>query len=329
MPTSRVRTIIESLKPAVSCARCARLVLEWRDLRQAEGVVDSESRFAGVVAREVGAKPKTAQRWVRWSRLGEDLLKAIEGTERDRLRELDDLTAAPPPAPSPPAPSKLFLWDGLMFIQRDVQKTLESMAANGFKVGMVLTDPPYGIDYTTARGQKVLGDDKAPLWCIEPLKRMLKPGGVMALWSNAEALYDWTTALSAAGLSMVVIPWDKIHPTMSGRECVIIASEGRPAHPPFSIRHLKVPNHDPRRGTHATPKPHEIMAPLIETYSMPGEYIVDPFAGLAPVGVAALRLGRGYIGAEMDTGPAAFAIAELRREWSSTRDVRATLRRAA
>jgi hypothetical protein len=47
-------------------------------------------------------------------------------------------------------------------------------------------------------------------------------------------------------------------------------------------------------------KPLDLMRAIIRDYSRPGDLIGDPTAGLATTGVAALTIGRRFIGAEMD-----------------------------
>ncbi len=51
---------------------------------------------------------------------------------------------------------------------------------------------------------------------------------------------------------------------------------------------------------HPTAKPVELMIKLIELFSDPDDIILDPFAGSGTTGVAALRLGRRFIGLEKD-----------------------------
>lgn len=53
-------------------------------------------------------------------------------------------------------------------------------------------------------------------------------------------------------------------------------------------------------AVHQTQKPVEILRPLIE-YSCPvGGLVVDPFGGSFSTGVAALQLGRRFVGFEVD-----------------------------
>jgi site-specific DNA-methyltransferase (adenine-specific) len=53
---------------------------------------------------------------------------------------------------------------------------------------------------------------------------------------------------------------------------------------------------------HPTQKPEGIIAPLIEFSCPPGDTVGDWFAGSGSVGVAALKLGRSYVGCEIDEG---------------------------
>src|SRR5260370_20598629 len=51
---------------------------------------------------------------------------------------------------------------------------------------------------------------------------------------------------------------------------------------------------------HPTQKPVPALAQLIRSFSLPGECVLDPFAGSGSTCAAALLTGRKYIGVEMD-----------------------------
>jgi site-specific DNA-methyltransferase (adenine-specific) len=72
---------------------------------------------------------------------------------------------------------------------------------------------------------------------------------------------------------------------------------------------------DPRTG-HQTQKPLALMELLVRLFSDNGQLILDPFAGSGTTGVAAIRLGRRFIGWEMN--PAYVEIA--RRRMSTARE---------
>lgn len=57
----------------------------------------------------------------------------------------------------------------------------------------------------------------------------------------------------------------------------------------------------PRKREHPNEKPLEIVAKLVDTHSNQGDLILDPFAGSGTTGVAAVRLGRQFVGIEVDS----------------------------
>jgi len=61
---------------------------------------------------------------------------------------------------------------------------------------------------------------------------------------------------------------------------------------------------------HPTQKPTDLMTAIIQDYLQPAYTIFDPFMGSGTTGVAAVQLGRNFIGCEID--PKYFAIAEKR-----------------
>lgn len=69
-------------------------------------------------------------------------------------------------------------------------------------------------------------------------------------------------------------------------------------------------NSPDRHGEHPTEKPISLMMEIVEKFTNLGDLILDPFMGSGSTGVAAVRLGRRFIGIEQD--PKYFAIAEER-----------------
>jgi site-specific DNA-methyltransferase (adenine-specific) len=62
---------------------------------------------------------------------------------------------------------------------------------------------------------------------------------------------------------------------------------------------------------HTTQKPEALMEALIRDFTDPGDLILDPFAGSGTTGVAAIRLGRRFIGWEKDPKYHAIALKRL------------------
>ena len=67
---------------------------------------------------------------------------------------------------------------------------------------------------------------------------------------------------------------------------------------------------DLSRKNHPSPKPIEYMRCVIRRFTEPGDVIFDPFMGSGTTGVAAVQLGRNFIGCEID--PTYYAVAEKR-----------------
>ena len=59
-------------------------------------------------------------------------------------------------------------------------------------------------------------------------------------------------------------------------------------------------NNAERTGLHPTEKPRKLMAAIIKDFTNPGQLICDPFMGSGTTGVAAVQLGRNFIGIEKD-----------------------------
>lgn len=55
-----------------------------------------------------------------------------------------------------------------------------------------------------------------------------------------------------------------------------------------------------RHGVHPTEKPRRLMAEIIGDFTQPEQVILDPFAGSGTTGVAAVQMGRKFIGIEKD-----------------------------
>jgi site-specific DNA-methyltransferase (adenine-specific) len=66
------------------------------------------------------------------------------------------------------------------------------------------------------------------------------------------------------------------------------------------------------RGGYPAEKPPEVAEVLINQSSSPGEIVADPFMGSASVGVAALRLGRRFLGNDLNAEAVAVAATRLR-----------------
>jgi DNA modification methylase len=75
-----------------------------------------------------------------------------------------------------------------------------------------------------------------------------------------------------------------------------------------------VNNNAPDKRFHEWGQGVDGMAALVERFALPGRVVLDPFCGGSATGVAALKLGRRYIGSDSDpdaVGVSAKRLAEL------------------
>lgn len=215
-------------------------------------------------------------------------------------------------------------------------------------VDAVITDPPYcsggqtmaertrptGAKYVNSGQVNCLpdfeGDFRDPrgflawasLWLAE-CHRVARPGGVLLSFIDWRMLPTLTDAVQVAGwVWQGIVVWDKTGGCRPQRgrfrsqaEYVVWASRGpmrTHEHPVVLPGVLQV---HPRAGAkhHQVGKPEPLMEQLVRIVP-PGGVVLDPFAGSATTGVAALRAGHRFIGAEMSAGYHQVAEARLAAE---------------
>lgn len=231
-------------------------------------------------------------------------------------------------------------------IEGDSLSVLQSLPSGC--VGAVITDPPYSSggftrgDRTVAAGSKYSraeenqqadfgGDNRdqrafgywCALWLSEALRASV-PGAPVVQFTDWRQLPTTTDALQAGGwVWRGVFVWDKgvaARPQMgrfrSAAEFGVWGSNG--PHPqleaigclPGVVSCPPVPNDD---REHLTQKPERVME-VVCAIAPPGSVILDPFCGSGSTGVAALRLGRRFIGVEQSPTYAAIARERLAAE---------------
>lgn len=173
----------------------------------------------------------------------------------------------------------------------DFQTVLADLDDNS--VDLVVTDPPYGDQYTHLYGELAK-------WA----SAKLKPGGSLIAYVGQGNLPDvtaemgphlrywWTLALmhKHGGQQLpgkwVMVEWKPlvwyVKGSRSGRLYVADRMSGS----------------KPRKELHEWAQGVDEVAYLIEQLSEPGNLVVDPFAGSGSFGYAAQQLGRHFIGAE-------------------------------
>jgi len=175
-------------------------------------------------------------------------------------------------------------------------------------IDLVLTDPPYICRYRARDGRTVANDDN-DRW-LRPaffeVYRVLKEGGFAISFYGWTAADKFISAWRSAGLRMVGHIVFRKHYASSQRflrythEQAYLLAKGRPVLPETTIPDvIDWPRYTGNR-LHPTEKPVEILRPLVETFSRPGDLILDPFCGSGSTLAAAHHSGRDYVGIELD-----------------------------
>lgn len=211
-------------------------------------------------------------------------------------------------------------------------------------VDHVITDPPYEAEAHTLqrRSKRGGGIYVAPVG-FDSMTESGRTDTALALarlsrgWTlvfcQAEAIYLWRRELENAGASwrrpMVWIKPDG-QPQLTGDrpgmgyESIAAAWAGTEKsswngggkHGVYTFGKSDVGG---QAHVHPTQKPVALMSTLIRDFTSPGDIILDPYCGSGSTGVAAVRMGRRFIGFELNAGYAATArrrLDEAREQFS-------------
>jgi site-specific DNA-methyltransferase (adenine-specific) len=187
----------------------------------------------------------------------------------------------------------------------DCIEVMREMPANS--VDFVLTDPPYLVNYRDRDGRSIQNDANAD-WLKPAMKeayRVLKQDRVAVMFYGWTKVDEFFAAWKDAGFQPVGhIVFRKTYTSKSRflsyqHEQAYLLAKGRP---PLPKQPLADVMDMPYSGNklHPTQKPVAALAPLVRSFTLPDELVLDPFAGSASSCAAALLTGRRYIGIEMD-----------------------------
>jgi adenine-specific DNA-methyltransferase len=185
-------------------------------------------------------------------------------------------------------------------------------------VDFALTDPPYITRYRDRHGRTLLNDDN-PAWLagsFREIHRVLRDDAYAVSfygWSKVDLFVGaWLDAGFRIGGHIVFRkPYVSQRALLSYRhEQAFLLVKGNPR-PPSDPPHDVIDWRYTGNKLHPTQKPVSALAPLIRSFSNPGDTVLDPFAGSASTLVAAHRLGRCSIGIELDPRHVATATARL------------------
>jgi site-specific DNA-methyltransferase (adenine-specific) len=163
-------------------------------------------------------------------------------------------------------------------------------------------------------------------------RRVLRPGGTLWVSGTYHSIYACGHALALLGYHVLNdIAWFKPNasPNLSGRvftashETLIWARRERDSRHVFNYQDMRESAWDDRlknpgkqmrsvwaigaargvektQGRHPTQKPLALLDRIVRASTHPGDLVLDPFTGSGTTGVAAVSLGRRFVGFELD-----------------------------
>ena len=180
------------------------------------------------------------------------------------------------------------------------------------------------------------------LWLRE-CRRLLKPDGAVWVTGTAHNIHSVGFALQTLGFKILNdIAWHKVNPppNLSCRyfthatETILWARRDPKGRHTFnyaemkrengdrqmkSLWHIKPPGaREKRYGKHPTQKPEALLDRILRASTNPGDLVLDPFCGSGTTGVACARLGRRFVGIDLESLYLAIAVARLCDEITST-----------
>jgi site-specific DNA-methyltransferase (adenine-specific) len=193
-------------------------------------------------------------------------------------------------------------------------------------VDHIICDPPYEAILHKSKQQRSAGRyDGGPnllgldFDCIDPIRDEFVAlssevcSGWFVAFCTAEGVARWAEPINAGLMKYKrACVWVKpdCTPQLNG-ECPAMgaemfvcawAGEGRSKWNAGGKRgvYTHLVNNPDRTGLHPTEKPVSLMAELLTDFTNAGQVILDPFMGSGTTGVAAVRMGRKFIGIEQN-----------------------------
>ena len=214
----------------------------------------------------------------------------------------------------------------------DAKKLIRELKAES--VDLVITDPPYGIDIHKSHqlrdfwGDDIFGDlefDTMEMLrdVLRECYRILKPDRHLYLFFGIQFRETLVKMLEEMGFTPHPIPLVWVKPGIgmgqgdytyaNTYETILFAMKGKRKLAKSLPNIFQFPRVPPNQKIHPTEKPISLLKVLIEQSTIPGEVVLDPFAGSGSALVAAFELRRKAIGFEKDTATWSKAVERLKK----------------
>lgn len=200
-------------------------------------------------------------------------------------------------------------------------------------VDLILTDPPYNLaKYSTGNIQMpwrsefnngIASWDQEtfnPAEWLAEFQRILKPTGNIFAFTSYNLLGEWHKAFDPVFDTFNFMAWHKLNPPPKLRRAgflnsvELIVCMWNKGHTWGFTKQAEMHNFiecgicqgkervkdEHGKTLHSTQKPLKLLRHIIRLASNPGDLVIDPFMGVGSTGVAALELGRRFVGFELE-----------------------------
>jgi len=197
-------------------------------------------------------------------------------------------------------------------MQGDCISVMEGFPAAS--VDLVVTDPPYLVNYKDRHGRAIRNDSDAG-WigpAFRQIYRVLKDNSFCVSFYGDIHIDKFMGAWKEAGFRLVGhIVWPKRYASSSWylsrhHEQAFLLAKGTPPRPDTPMQDIQEWQYTGNK-LHPTQKAVAVMKPLIESFSRKGEIVLDPFSGSGTTAMAAKQSGRSYIGIDLEEDYVAIA----------------------
>jgi len=199
----------------------------------------------------------------------------------------------------------------------DCIEVLSRMAPSS--VDFVLTDPPYLVNYSSRDGRRVPNDDNSD-WVMpafQEIYRVLRWNRFCVCFYGWHKVDQFLSAWRAAGFRVAGhLTFVKRYASAERylryqHENAYLLAKGNPDKPVRTIPDVLEWNYSGNH-LHPTQKPVCALTPLIDSFSNPGDIVLDPFCGSGSTLVAAKQQRRRFVGIELSERYFALAQERLR-----------------
>ena len=209
-------------------------------------------------------------------------------------------------------------------IYGDCIEEMKKLIDEGVKVDLIITDPPYGINYKTNHRKNknhefcstIENDEDTEISrkALPLLYKLLKDGGAMYLFTQDSVLAETLNLVEESGFKLKnILVWDKGNWSAGDlkgaygkrTEFIIYAVKERHILNPIgdTKRHnniLEFSRVVGKKQVHQNQKPVDLLEFLIQKSSNESDWVFDCFMGSGSTGVACQELNRNFIGIELD-----------------------------